>query len=388
MNIQELNTDKNQKSNILSFESKLKKFNKINLENSNVANNDDLLINELDTKLSEKIQILENTNFNLNQKENSIFNANTDPTTNKVGLNFMKLNNSILKNLNFKEMNKNDSINSNNKNSNGSFPSNSNKIALLNNIYIENNNNKDKMDLNNSKIKLNSYTEKDIIFHQNNTNNINSDLNTNLTTNSSGVVFNNPNISNLPILKNIKNLNITAQNSSSNSNNIFNFVNNKVYSNTFTQNQNTNLIQPMKNYNKQENNLQTESNSQMQSTYGKSLMDFNENPTSSNNNLNTNSLINTYTNTNSNLQNNFSIGNQNNPNPVRNTSSYNNTTSTYNYDENKNSDLNKVKHIEELHLELVRMIQNYNLAVRVQEKENEDENNMQTVNKCEERDIN
>jgi hypothetical protein len=66
----------------------------------------------------------------------------------------------------------------------------------------------------------------------------------------------------------------------------------------------------------------------------------------------------------------------------------NNTNSTFNQDENKILSSTNVKSIEELHLEIVKMMQSYNKAVKNQEViEDIEDHQLQTVNKCEEREI-
>lgn len=66
----------------------------------------------------------------------------------------------------------------------------------------------------------------------------------------------------------------------------------------------------------------------------------------------------------------------------------NSCSSGYNYEENKLLTVNNIKSIEELHLKIVGMLQSYNNAICIQEVAKDEENNLQTVNKCDEREIN
>jgi len=375
---------------LLNFETTLKKFSKINLNNSK-AQNDALQIDELETKIVENIVISEASNNNFNLNEMSIHMTNHDFKSNNIQsqISNIKLNSSVLKNLNFKDKN---------------------ILSNLNTNYNTNNNINIKTE-NSSGTRLNNFSGKE---HSNNhiisnnqsinpSNNFLTENNTNITTQSTSNALNSNTNNNLKdpnssSFKSNKNLNSSIK---SNPNYLTNNTNNSnshnSNNNRNTQNPNSNIIKNEvnadSNSNSNSNALLSETNLQAQAIRKKSNLEVIEASSVNNNNFNLNTNANTHnthSNTNSNLININSINNAANgtPQPIRNTSSYTNTNSTYNYDEVKNSETNKVKHIEELHIELVRMIQNYNLAVRVQEKENEEENNMHTVNKCDEKDIN
>ena len=344
----------NKLPSLFNLESTLKKFSKINLNNSKL-NNDPLQICELETKMAENIVISEASNYNSNQNDNSVnMQLNNNPNNYRNSqINNLKFNNTFLNNLNMNDKNKHNPLN--------------------------NNSNKDENNKN-----VNSICEKDYNPSNNNLGEIN---NTNITTPSNSYdVINKANINpNSSTLKSVKN---------------FNYSNCKLNANSDSMTNNNYNINPNVNFLKRDlhskSNTSSEANLQTHEDRKKSYSDLtdssNANSNNINNNLNLNTNANThntYTNTNPNLININSIYNANGtPQPIRHTSSYTNTNSTYNCDESKNPETNKVKHIEELHLELVRMIQNYNMAVRVQEKDNEEDNNMQTVNGCEEKDIN